>query len=87
MLSSKPKNSFVVGDFNYSSIDWELELSTKSEDELSGEWNFMEMINDLFVTQHCKQFTQYREGQAPTIEDLLLGNDRRSAIPEPCWEE
>ncbi len=28
--------------------------------------------DDLFLTQHCKQFTRYHEGQSPTIDDLLL---------------
>ena len=59
----------ILGDFNYPDINWD------------GEWtgdlnnNFIECINDAFLSQKVREPTRHRQGQRPTTVDLVLVND------------
>ena len=56
------KRILVMGDFNYANIDWsELEAGGGNEEV------FLDLINDLFLTQHVKQATR-----GNNILDLVL---------------
>ena len=49
----------------------------KSINDLSGEYNFMQTINDNFLFQHCKENTRHRENQISTLIDLVLSNEEQ----------
>ena len=41
----------------------------------SRENQFLESIEDLFLTRHVRQPTRYREGKNPSLLDLILTNE------------
>ena len=63
----------LVGDFNLNKILWspdpELPASL-SED--SPEYKFVEAARDTFMFQHITEATRFREGNRPTLDDLLF---------------
>lgn len=63
----------IVGDFNYKDIDWPSRQSnTRCESDTS---KFIESINDCYFYQHVLEPTRYRDGQHPSILDLILTNE------------
>ena len=60
----------IVGDFNYKEIKWELGY-VSNEDRGSGQ-TFFDSVNDLFLHQHVTEFTRFREGQNPSLLDLIF---------------
>ena len=60
----------VVGDFNYSDINWNNWSTGKDNSEL-----FLECLRDCFWFQHVQEFTRYRHNQQPSILDLIITNE------------
>ena len=50
----------IVGDFNFPSINWEMEESTDTQESL-----FIEKIRDVGLQQMVKEPTRFRHGTAP----------------------
>ena len=60
-----------MGDFNYSGINWEGNSGVSGDHH---EAKFLMACEDGFLIQHQKEPTQFREGQRPTMPDLILTN-------------
>ena len=69
MLRSLPKDCIIVGDFNFSEIDWELNTCAARSR------GFLDTINDLFFTQMLT-FPTHKSG---TMPDLVI-TDRPNII-------
>ena len=65
-------NIFIVGDFNYCTIDWNLRVIRSHSESAT---RFMTTINDLFLEQLVSEPTRYRVGQKENILDLVLTNN------------
>jgi len=77
MLSTKVNLKYshflTCGDFNLKNIDWNLVTSLNEENSI--ESIFVEGIKDLYLYQHVRYPTRYREGNVPSILDLVLTNE------------
>ncbi len=63
----------IMGDFNFKEINWEHYMSTVGERHMSTQ--FLECIKDCFLFQHVQRPTRLREGNVPSILDLVLTNE------------
>ena len=63
----------IVGDFNVKEINWSLCESSENQEHIS--YVFLEGIKDCFLFQHVREPTRFREGQTPSILDLILTNE------------
>ncbi len=70
---STPSHVLICGDFNHPEINWDLLMSTKSEEHKSSQ--FLTAIQDSFLFQHVDQPTHHRADQEPTLIDLILTNE------------
>lgn len=61
----------IMGDFNYPRIDWP---NWNSNGDKDGEL-FMESIRDSYLYQHVSGYTRNREGNVPSIIDLVFTNE------------
>lgn len=52
----------IIGDLNFSEINWDNQVSSKNENLNS---SVLEGIEDLFLHQHVKRPTRYRGNQTP----------------------
>ena len=68
----KADHLVIVGDFNFPEIDWTLDKSTVGETHSASK--FFEMTKDTFLIQHQQEPTRIREGQNPTLDDLVFTN-------------
>ena len=66
MAQREYNNIFIVGDFNYCTIDWKLRV-TRSHSESAT--RFMTTINYLFLEQIVSEPTRYRVGYKENIPD------------------
>ena len=73
VCSSNPSHLLITGDFNIPHIDWNLKLSQEPATHFSH--TFLEKVGDCYLTQHIKEPTRYREGQASSLLDLVLTNE------------
>ncbi len=71
-LETKPTHLLIMGDMNYSDINWDLRSSQKAQDEVSGEFLFLKALDDLYLHQHCREPRRIREGQRATLDDLII---------------
>ena len=69
------KMKIIVGDFNLNKIVWtpEPELPQLVNED-SAEYKFVECVRDTFMYQHITEPTRYREGNRPTLDDLLFSS-------------
>ena len=63
----------ITGDFNFPDIDWELDLSNKSEEHVSSK--FLSCTHENYLNQIIDSPTHFRGTQNPTLIDLILSND------------
>ena len=73
VANSKPSHLLIMGDFNFSSIDWSCGLSSAPSAHFSH--RFLEALHDAYLVQHVKQPTRFRHGDTPHILDLILTNE------------
>ena len=73
----KPTHLLVVelGDVNYSEIDWDAWSS--SAGEMHGSSKFVSCLQDNFLSQLVSIYTRYREGQCPSLLDLVIVNEEQ----------
>ena len=63
----------IMGDFNYSEIDWKSWTSSAAESH--GSSILLNTLQDNFLYQLVDQNTRFRHGQQPSLLDLILVND------------
>ena len=66
----RSRKKFIVGDFNYPDIDWEVARATGEAE--SNEWRFLEAVKDSFMEQHVKTPTRSARNNRPSLLDLML---------------
>ena len=57
----------ICGDFNYPDVDWECDYSTNENAKI-----FLQKLQELHLYQHVCSPTRYREGQVPSLLDLII---------------
>lgn len=74
--SSNYSHKLIVGDFNHPVIQWEPSPVLPSNiSATSPQTRFVECIRDTFLHQHVSFPTRFREGQTPTLDDLVFTNE------------
>ena len=63
---------FIVGDFNYCTIDWNLRVIRSHSESAT---HFMTTMNELYLEQLVSEPIRYRVGQKENILDLVLTNN------------
>ena len=71
-MERNPSHILVSGDFNFKEIDWENEYVRGDHQHIS---LFMETLQDLFLKQHVTEPTRYRNGEEPSLLDLVITNE------------
>ena len=69
----KQSHKLIVGDFNYKHIEWDTWFTPKNEN--SDEQLFLDCIQDVYWYQHVQSPTRYREGEEPSLLDLVFTNE------------
>ncbi len=69
----------VLGDFNFKEIDWNLGIAKCSEIHPAS--SFLDAVSENYLIQHVDQPTRYREGQNPSLLDLVL-TDKENMIED-----
>ncbi len=73
---TKHSHVLVMGDFNFSKINWRnWSLPKVSKDVESEESKFLDAMCDSFLYQHITSPTRTREGQEPSLLDLIITNE------------
>ena len=62
-----------MGDLNYSKVDWVTYTSSANESHWSSK--LIDCLQDNFLYQTVRCYTRYREGQQPSLLDLVIVND------------
>ena len=65
-----PSHLFVYGDFNFKGIDWKLQLGTSDKEN-----KFIDAVQDSYLFQNVDEFTRYRDGNQPSLLDLIFTNE------------
>ena len=68
----KDTHILITGDFNLRDIDWSTSESRVGDITSTA---FIECVNDCYLTQHVTENTRFREGNLPSLLDLLLTNE------------
>ena len=69
----RESHKLLLGDFNMPEINWESNTTTVGEDHKATK--FVECIRDTFWFQHVKQPTRVRQGNEPSVLDLIFSNE------------
>ena len=80
-MSNLPNYTFkyCFGDFNYNKIQWTPDPIPPNENAVdTAELKFVECIRDTYMYQHISKPTRYREGNRPTIDDLIFSSEANS---------
>ena len=72
VVGRKNSHLLICGDFNYPDIEWNSEyVSSESNDILP----FLDAIQDCHLHQHIFKPTRYRDGNEPSLLDLIFTNE------------
>ena len=63
----------IVGDFNYKEIDWNLGMSTASEQHYTHK--FVQTTQNCFLSQHVSSPTHVMPNKMPSLLDLILASE------------
>ena len=80
-MSTQPNfmQKYCFGDFNYNKIKWTPQPIPPNEAAIdTAEIRFVECIRDTFMYQHISEPTRYREGNRPTLDDLVFSSELNS---------
>lgn len=69
-VAREPTHLLICGDFNYPDIDWTCEFVKAESVKL-----FIDTIQRCHLYQHVCKSTRYREGQMPSLLDLILSTE------------
>ncbi|CAI9722626.1 Hypothetical predicted protein [Octopus vulgaris] len=72
MADKKPQYLLLIGDFNYPDINWEQDRSLKGENHAANK--FFMATKEAFLIQHQREPTRIKEGECPTLDDLVMTN-------------
>ena len=78
----KYSHLLIVGDFNFSEIDWDTWTSSAGDNH--GSSALIDCLQDNYLHQLIDFDTRYRIGQRPSLLDLVITNDD-SLIEEVKW--
>ncbi len=70
-----PTHLLMVGDFNYSGIDWNSNTTIGEDTTTNEDYQFLETIRDSYLFQHVTENTRGRGTDTPHLLDLLLTNE------------
>ena len=76
VLRVKPQHLIIMGDFNFPEIDFEHETVAAGENDAAS--LFFGKIQELCLYQHVRQFTRAREGQKPSLLDLIFTDEEET---------
>jgi len=62
-----------MGDFNFPSIKWNELSCLNGENSVAS--SFLDAVQDIFVVQHVTGFIRFRQGQQPSLLDLVFTSD------------
>ena len=65
-------NLLITGEFNYKDIEWSSEYAPPEYDQLL---NFIETLQNCYLTQHVTKPTHFLEQEEPNILDLIISNE------------
>ena len=69
-------SKIIAGDFNLNKISWDPDpIIPESMGPESAEYKFTDCIRDTFFHQHITEPTRFRQGQQPTLDDLIFTTD------------
>ena len=68
----KADHLIIMGDFNYPQINWREDTCTLKNDHPAAK--FFRTTQEAFLIQHQFEPTRIREGQTPTLDDLVFTN-------------
>jgi len=68
----KDSHALVCGDFNFKDINWSLKESIIGDQSSTA---FIECMNDCYLIQYVSENTRYREGNIPSLLDLVMTNE------------
>ena len=80
-MCSQPNfmQKYCFGDFNYNKIKWTPQPIPPIDNAVdTPEERFVECIRDTYMYQHISEPTRYREGNRPTIDDLVFSTEMNS---------
>ena len=73
VCDAQPSHLLLVGNFNYSDINWKsLTINDSSSPQPYEE--FLEVISSCALYQHVSEPTRYKQGVAPSLLDLMITN-------------
>ena len=87
-MSNMPNfiQTYCFGDFNYNKIKWTPQPIPPNESSVdTPELRFIECIRDTYMHQHIFEPTRYRDGNRPTIDDLVFSSEINS-ISKICHQ-
>ena len=66
-------HKLLVGDFNYREIDWTNDVCTTAPERAP--YQFHQATHDAYLIQHQTTHTRMRDGQEPSVLDLIFSNE------------
>ena len=72
MAYERNSNLVITGDFNYKDIEWSTEYAPPEHDHLL---NFIEILQNCYLTQHVTESTRFRGHEETNILDLSISNE------------
>ena len=74
VVKQHPSHLLVVGDFNLPQIDWSAAYCTALDSHHAAH-GFLNAIQDCPLFQHVSFPTRYRDGEVPSLLDLVFSNE------------
>lgn len=65
----------IMGDFNFSEVDWDSWTSSAGATHSSNK--LLDCLQDNYLFQEVRFNTRYREGQQPSLLDLVIVNEEQ----------
>ena len=80
----KADGLLLMGDFNFPTINWEEGIVNDTEESEAAQ--FYETTQDLFLYQHIRFPTRFREGHNPSCLDLIF-SDQQHVVEDVVEDE
>jgi len=75
VCDKQPTHLLLVGDFNYSDINWDDLTVNDSSTAPQPSEEFLEMLSTCTLHQHVSEPTRFKHGVLPTLLDLVITNE------------
>ena len=75
MCDRQPSHLLLVGDFNYSDINWETLTVNDSSSAPQSSEEFLEVLSTCALCQHVSEPTRFKHGVSPSLLDLVITNE------------